>query len=63
MSNVAGAPAQAKTPLYEALDVEDIRHTDDLGSSVGEMAANQYERADALTDGFRQPATPSAVTR
>ena len=56
MSTVAGASAQAKKPAYKASDIEDIRHNiDDLGSSVGEMATNQYERAhDAVMDGFLQ---------
>ena len=63
MSNVAGAPAQAKAPAYTVSDVEDIRHDiEDLGNSVGEMATSQYERAhDAVTDGFRQ--TGDAIQR
>ena len=63
MSNVAGASAQAKKSAYKASDIEDIHHNiDELGSSVGEMATNQYERAhDAVMDGFRQ--TGDAIQR
>lgn len=64
MSNVAGAQARAKKfARQNSSDVQDIRdNIEDLGSSVGDMATRQYERAhDTVTDSLR--ATGSAIQR
>ena len=63
MSNVAGAQAQAKKPAYKVSDVEDIRdNLQDLGSSVGDTATRQYERAqDTVSDALRE--TSGAIQR
>jgi ElaB/YqjD/DUF883 family membrane-anchored ribosome-binding protein len=59
MSYVAGAQAQAKkfaNRNHDSSDVQEIRdNVKDLGSSVGDMATRQYERAyDAMTDTFQE---------
>jgi ElaB/YqjD/DUF883 family membrane-anchored ribosome-binding protein len=64
MSNVAGAQARAKNFAHKIDDsAEDVRDTvQDMGSSVGDMAARQYERAqDTVVDALRE--TGSAVKR
>lgn len=66
MSNVAGAQARARKFARQndaSSDVQEIRdNINDLGSSVGDMATRQYERAhDAVTDSLR--ATGSAIQR
>lgn len=66
MSTVAGAQAQAKKAAYEkheSPDVQDIRdNIQDIGSSVGDMATRQYERAhDTVSDALRE--TGGAIQR
>ena len=59
MSNVAGAQAQAKKfadQNFVSSDAEEIRDAiKDLGSSVGDMATRQYERAQGtVTDSLQE---------
>ena len=59
MSNVAGAQAQAKkfaNQNHDSSDVQEIRdNIKDLGSSVGDMATRQYERAQGtVTDSLQE---------
>lgn len=64
--SVAGAQAQAKTFANQNRvhsDVEDVRDAlEDLGSSVGDMASRQYERAYGAVDDIVQD-TGNAVRR
>ena len=66
MGNTAGASAQAKhfaDQNHVSSDAEEIRdNIKDLGSSVGDMATRQYERAhDTVTDSLQE--AESAVRR
>ena len=66
MGNTAGASAQAKNfagQNHVSSDAEEIRdNIKDLGSSVGDMATRQYERAhDTVTDSLQE--AESAVRR
>lgn len=66
MGNVAGAQAQAKKfadQNFVSSNSGEIRDAiKDLGSSVGDMATRQYERAqDTVTDSFQEAG--SAVRR
>jgi ElaB/YqjD/DUF883 family membrane-anchored ribosome-binding protein len=66
MGNTAGASAHAKNfadQNHVSSDAEEIRdNIKDLGSSVGDMATRQYERAhDTVTDSLQE--AESAVRR
>jgi ElaB/YqjD/DUF883 family membrane-anchored ribosome-binding protein len=65
MSNIGGAEAHANksAPIEKSSDVDDLREgISDLGSSVGDMANRQYERAqDVATDALDD--TSDAIQR
>lgn len=66
MSNIGGgaqAHANKSAPIEKSSDVDDLREgISDLGSSVGDMANRQYQRAqDVATDALED--TSDAIQR